>query len=280
MSGIVINIDPVILRLGGFELSWYGVVIAIAILAALLIAAREGPKRGISSRDILSGALWIILAGLVGAKLFHVIDNFGYYTSNPSQILQPQGLAIWGGLTGGGGAAILYARIKRIPLARAADVVAPALLVALIIGRIACIINGDAYGGVTGLPWGFIYVHPDALIPDHLSGLPTHPYPAYEMLWNLTALLVILKVRGHFRTDGLLFFTFVSLYSVGRFSLTFFRQENEFFGGLQQAQVLALIIFAVSVVMVIYLLRTKAQLEHKNRSLDLAGLRRYFTPNA
>ena len=257
MNGIVINIDPVILQLGGFELRWYSLTMILAIVAAVLITAHRGKKQGIAKEEIYSLALWVVIAGMVGARLFHVIDHWEHYAGNPLQIFQLQqgGLAIWGALAGGGTAAIVYAKLRHIPIGRLIDVIVPGLLVAQIIGRFGCIVNGDAYGGITGLPWAFIYVHPDASIPGNLFGVPTHPYPVYEIIWNALALLAILQLGRHFKKDGLLFLSYLSLYSLGRFVLTFVRQENITLWGLQQAQVLAIAIMIASVATFIYLSR-------------------------
>jgi phosphatidylglycerol:prolipoprotein diacylglycerol transferase len=259
MNGIVINIDPVIFRIGDFELRWYSIAIILAVIVAVIIAAHEGKRKGLPKNFIYSVAPWVLIAGLVGARLFHVIDQWEYYAGNPLYIFQVQqgGLAIWGGLFGGGVAAIAYARMRHIPIGRHADTVVPALLIAQIIGRFGCIVNGDAYGGATSLPWGFIYAHPNALIPSALFGIPTHPYPVYEILWNGAILLALLKLRYSFTKDGLLFFSYLSLYSLGRFALTFVRQENALFWQLQQAQVIAIATMFVSVATIIYLSRKR-----------------------
>jgi len=253
MNGIVINIDPVLFRLGAFELRWYSLAITLAIVAAVLIAAHLGKRKGIATEEIYSLALWVVISGIVGARLFHVIDHWEHYANNPLQILGFQGLAIWGALAGGGVALIIYTRVRHLPLGRLVDVVAPGLLVAQIIGRFGCIVNGDAYGGVTSLPWAFIFIHPGASIPSYLFGLPTHPYPVYEMIWNVLALLVILRLGRRFKKDGLVFLSYLSLYSLGRFVLTFVRQENITLWGLQQAQIIALLAIAASAVAMVYL---------------------------
>ena len=137
---------------------------------------------------------------------------------------------------------------------RLLDVLVPALLVAQIIGRFGCIVNGDAYGGPTGLPWGFIYVHPDAAIPSQLLGVPTHPYPVYEQILNLVALVLFYRFNKYSRHDGMIFLAYLAYYSVERFLLTFFRQETAFIGRLQEAQFIALLTLAASAAMFIYLL--------------------------
>ncbi len=257
MNGIVINIDPVIFHLGHFGLRWYSLAIILAIIAAVWMTTYKGKKKGIATEHIYSLAIWVVLGGIVGARLFHVIDHWEHYVNNPAQILGFQGLAIWGALAGGGLALIIYAKVRHLPLGRLVDVMAPGLLVAQIIGRFGCIVNGDAYGGITGVPWAFIYVNPGSSIPANFFGLPTHPYPVYEMLWNAIALIVILWLSHSFTYDGLVFLSSLSLFSLWRFTLTFARQGNQFFWGLQQAQIIALLTFLISLIVMVYFTKVR-----------------------
>lgn len=250
MDGIVISIDPTIAHLGPFEIRWYGLAIMVGVLVAVLLTAHRAKKVGIAQDHIYNLAIWVIVGGIVGARLFHVIDRFSDYVANPGAIFafQQGGLAIWGALAGGAIAALVYTRLKHIPMLRFFDAVTPGLLMAQMIGRIGCIINGDAYGGVTSLPWAFIYKHPNAAIPADLFGVPTHPYPVYEMLWNGLVLLIIWQVGKRFKLEGATFLSYLSLYALGRFVLTFVRQETIIMFGLQQAQMVALAVLVGALV--------------------------------
>ena len=154
MNGIIVNIDPVLLHLGHIEIRWYSIIILLAVIVAVVISVTEGKKKGLKSDDIYSLVPWVLIGGIVGARLFHVVDKWGYYIANPYQVfaIQQGGLAIWGALAGGGVAVVAYALLKRISLGRLVDVLTPGLITAQIIGRFACIINGDAAGGITTLP--------------------------------------------------------------------------------------------------------------------------------
>ncbi|MDD4859719.1 MAG: prolipoprotein diacylglyceryl transferase [Dehalococcoidales bacterium] len=254
-TGIIINIDPVMLRIGYFELRWYSFAIILGVIAAMFVAARDARKAGLPSEEIYYLLPWALAAGLLGARLFHVIDYWVYYMRYPLQIMaiQQGGLAIWGAMAGGIIAVIIYARVRRIPVLRLFDVLVPALLVAQIIGRAGCIINGDSPGSMTDLPWAFIYLNLDAVVPEGLYGVPTHPYPVYEMLWNGLVLGFLLAIRRRFKTDGMMFLSYLILYSVGRFGLSFVRIEDIVFLGLRQAQVIAVITVLVAVALFAFL---------------------------
>ncbi|MBI4302193.1 MAG: prolipoprotein diacylglyceryl transferase [Chloroflexi bacterium] len=254
MLAIGIGIDPIIGSFGAFSLRWYGLFVALAVLTGILVAVRLGRRVGLPEDMIYGVALWGVPGGIVGSRLFHVIDKWEYYSSHPAQIfsLQAGGEAIFGAIIGGAITGAIYAKVKGLPVGRIADVAAPGIILAQIVGRFGCIINGDAYGAPTSLPWAFIYNHPNALAP---LGVATQPYPVYEQLWDLVVFAILWRLWGWRRPPGALFFVYLSVYSFGRFFLTFLRQEEKFLFGLQEAHVVSLVVLAIGVFSLLYLLR-------------------------
>ena len=259
MNGITINIDPVIIQVGGFALRWYSLTFTGGIALAIWLTLREAKRKGLDTDKVTTVALWAVVGGLVGARLFHVVDRWDYYLSNPLEIVMVNhgGLAIWGGLITGGLAATLAARKERLPALKLADATVIGLIAGQMVGRVGCIINGDAYGGPTDMPWGFVYINPGAMIPEALKGIPTHPYPVYEVMWDLGLLGLLLFLRKREMPVGILFLLYVAGYAIGRFTLTFVRQEALWFWGLQEAQVVSLVAFALAVAGGVYVLRAR-----------------------
>src|SRR5262245_35536554 len=221
-------------------------MIAAGIALGVLVALREARRVGVAEDAVYSCALWGTIGGLVGARLFHVVDRIDFYIQNPLAALaiQEGGLAVWGAVVGGVAAGALYGRLAGLPFGRLADLAAPSLLLGQTVGRLGNLINGDAYGGSFDAPWSLIYVHQDALIPD--LGAPTHPYPLYEMLWNALVLGVLWRLRRQPHRDGGVFLAYLLLYGLGRFWLGFVRQETILLFGLQQAQLVALVMIALA----------------------------------
>lgn len=267
-NGIVFGIDPVAVQVGPLVLRWYGVFVALGIAVGIYVVLAEGRRRGLGEDSLYTCALWAILAGIVGARLLHVIDQADFYLQNPglSLSLGQGGLAMWGAILGGVLATIVYGRLRHLPVARIFDAAAPALVVGQMIGRIGSLINGDAWGSTTNLPWGFIYTSPEALMPPTSLGVPTHPYPLYEIIWGLATLGVLLLLRGWLRTDGLLFLVYLVVYSVGRFSLSFVREEPLALMGFQQAQVIAVITLALALPVLVYRLIVYEMLAHHEQA--------------
>lgn len=244
-SGIVIDIDPVIVHLGPFMLRWFSLFFGLAVLAGVIVGIREAGRLGIPRQAAERVALWSVVGGIVAARLFHVIDRWPEYAADPMRIpmVWNGGLAVYGGLIGGVATALAVALWTRIPAWRLADAAAPAMVLGQGLGRLACIPNGDAPGAPAALPWSFTYTHPDAMVPPELRGVPLHPYAVYELLFDLALFALLWRARKHpalERRPGLLFVLYAAVYSAGRFALTFYRIEREWAFGLQQAQVLSL----------------------------------------
>lgn len=256
---ITIGIDPVIAHLGPLALRWYSLAIITAIIIAVVVIRREFVFRGLPVDRYDTLVFWTVAAGILGARLFHVVDQRERYLADPARILafQEGGLAIYGAVAGGFVALAILSRVYRYPFLRVIDAIAPGLLLAQAFGRFGCIVNGDAWGGPTSGPIAFVYTNQRAFLPPDLLNVPTHPYPLYDMALNLIVFAVIWQLRKRNLPDGALFFIFAALYAPGRFLITYVRQERIWFWGLQEAQVIALVGFVVGVVALVWLLRRR-----------------------
>ncbi len=248
LGAITIDLDPVLAHLGPFALRWYSLFFAAGILAGAWLALREARRRGLDPDRLEPLAIAVVAGGLVGARLFHVIDRWELYSDDPLRVFNVAsgGLAVYGGIIGGVATGLVYGLRAGFPVWRLGDAGAPGILLGQAIGRIGCIPNGDVLGERSDLPWAFVYENPNSMVSADLLGVPTQPYAVYDALFNLALLAVVWRLRSVFRRDGLLFLTYAGLYATGRFLLTFLRTEKVWVWGLQEAQVLSLVVIVAA----------------------------------
>ena len=280
LASISIGINPNLIDAGNFILSWHGVMTFVAVATAVFLVARWGGKEGLNVDSIYSVAVWAIIGGVIGARILHVIDFWNeVYKDDIVSIFTvwSGGIAIYGAILGGFVGGALYIVIRNsdwflavwgkvfpfmgephranLPgIGRLADITAPALLIAMAIGRIGDVINGEHLSKATDLPWGVIYTHANS---PGIFRPPTHPAVAYELIFDLVLLAAIWPLRDRLRPRGVFFALYLGTYSIGRFFLSFLREEfNEYFGALNEAQVVAIIVVIITVPLLVW----KAQL--------------------
>ncbi|MFC1862613.1 prolipoprotein diacylglyceryl transferase [Thermodesulfobacteriota bacterium] len=147
---------PVLIEIGPLVIRWYGVMIAVACMVGLWVAGIEAERKGISKEKIQSFFIYAIIGGIVGARLYYVVfSDFTQFKTAPFSIfaIWQGGLAIHGGILGGLVVSVIYTRIQKISFWKLADTLAPSLILGQAIGRIGCLLNGDAHGYPTDQPW-------------------------------------------------------------------------------------------------------------------------------
>ena len=207
------------ISIGGLELRAYGLAIALGVIAAVWISRRRWAARGGDPDDISRIALWAVLAGLIGARLYHVLTDLHRFEGrwHHAFAVWEGGLGIPGGLIAGVGTGAYIAHRRGLPVAQLLDVVAPALPVAQAIGRLGNWFNQELFGRPTDLPWG-LEIDPEHRPAGYLEVATFHPTFLYEALWNLAlAGGLVLWERHHPGTrPGRLFALYVAGYAVGR----------------------------------------------------------------
>lgn len=268
---ITIGLDPNIIALGPFLFSWHGFFTFVAVAVAVMWVAHWAPKvlvghptfssdKATAEEEIkdmvYATAIWGILSGVIGARLVHVIDQWSeIYAQNPGQIIAvwQGGIALWGGILGGLAGASLYAYIRKFPVTKLMDLTAPALLLAQAIGRVGDIINGEHVSRATDMVWGVVWSHPKSPTYQAYGETPTHPAVGYELIWDLLGLWFIWYVlRGKVKPDGMLFVLYIGIYAFGRFFISFFREDKVWFLGLQQSQLISILVLAIVIPVIAY----------------------------
>lgn len=266
MSGV----NPVAFSFGNFEIRWYGIIIAIALIIGIVIAYFLAKYRGQKADEVINFAPFAVVAGVIGARLLHVLVNWSYYSENLSYIFafRRGGLAIQGVMLGGVLALAAFCKIRKLDFWAWVDIFAPALIFGQALGRWGNYFNQEAFGLPTSLPWG-IYIDPIYRPLDYSNAEFFHPTFFYEFLANLVLFGLLLLLHRLFKKkpdifpDGLIFCTYLGVYAVYRSIIEYYRVDSSYFLGMKVVYVLDILTIIAVLIMVNYLVK-----KFRNRKLQ------------
>jgi len=240
---------PILFEFGNFQIRSYGVIVALSFLLALWMSMREAERKALDPKLIQDFAVYGLLGGLIGARLYFVLFSApDYFFKHPWEIfaIWSGGIGIIGSLLGGFIVAVWFCRKRKIPLLKFGDTLAPGMALGQTAGQFACLLNGDSYGRPTNVPWAITYTDPRSLAP---LNIPLHPIEIYEMAAYFLVFLVIWKTRTKYPSDGFALYTYLTGYGVARFLLDFFRGDPAIFAwGVPAAQVFGAALILASLV--------------------------------
>jgi prolipoprotein diacylglyceryl transferase len=251
------------LNLGPFTLHLYGLILGIAIVAAVQLLDRTMGWQNLNRDRLMPIVLPATVSGIVGARIYHVLSKPRYYMDHPVESLQiwHGGLGIYGAIIGGVAVGLWLARRSRMPLLPLLDAAAPCWALGQAIGRWGNYVNQELFGKPTSLPWGLKVdreFRPDGYA-DHAT---YHPTFLYESLWCLLlagALLFALR-RWHSRPAGVVFAIYLAAYSLERLFVEHLRIDPaHHFGGLRQNEWVALAVFALSALAALTMWRRQSE---------------------
>jgi len=223
------HIDPVILRLGRFEIRWYGMMYVLGFIAGFFIIGYLAGKKKVklTGDDLWDYIFYLMLGVLIGGRLGYCLFYAPvYYFHEPLKVfaLWEGGMSFHGGFLGVALATAYYCWKKKVHFYDVGDIVAAATPVGLFLGRIGNFINGELYGRATDAAWGMVF-------PTDPEGLCRHPSQLYEAFLEglvIFVIVFILNIRG--ATRGVAMWTFILLYGLSRFFVEFFRQPDPHLG--------------------------------------------------
>jgi phosphatidylglycerol---prolipoprotein diacylglyceryl transferase len=235
-------IDPVAINIGIFQIRWYGIIMAFGFIMAYFISQKLAKYRNISKEDMSDYYIYFLVSSIIGARLWAVILNYQNYITNPLEIFAVWhgGMAIHGGIAGAVIATYYFTKKRNINFYDIADIMVIPTALGLALGRIGNLINQEFYGTPTSLPWGIYF-----------DNLPEkrHPSQIYESLKNLLIFSITLKLFLFKKLKrGTIFWIFILLYSLLRFSIEFLKDMSTFLS-LTYGQIISIPLIILSIIM-------------------------------
>ncbi|MFZ3171755.1 MAG: prolipoprotein diacylglyceryl transferase [Carboxydocellales bacterium] len=246
--GVIMH--PILAQIGPITLRWWGIMVALGILAGIWVAYREAIRVGLDGEKVLDFAFWAVLSGFLGARLWELIFTYENFADQPWRALMfwEGGLSIQGAVLGGLVAAIWFIRKYKLNFWQWADILAPGVILGQAIGRVGCLLNGDAFG-IPINSWLGVRYAPGTPAYSAFGDTPLFPAEIMEGAWDLAIFSLLLVYRKKKPFEGSLALGYFFLYSLGRFTLEFWRADSlTTIMNLKAAQITSAIVALVALV--------------------------------
>ncbi len=253
--------NPVALNLGFVTVTWYAIFIVSGMIIGIYIAQKEALKHKIERNLLEDYIFYVILSGLLGARIWYVLFSLGYYSANPAEIIAVWhgGLAIHGGLVGGLLYTLYFCKKNAIKIFELSDLAVPSLLIAQSIGRFGNFMNSEAHGGITTRDFLSGTLHlPDFIVNGmYIDGSYYQPTFLYESVWNIigfTLIMLVLRKRWRYSYGKITAF-YLMWYGFIRFFIEMMRTDALMLGPIKVAEFTSFVMFIAGVYIMTKLIR-------------------------
>lgn len=281
--GLTFHLNRVAFQIGDISVTWYGILITLGILLAMVFAMTQCKKFGIIPDKLIDVTLGGVVGGIVGARLYYVAFSWDTFKDDLSSIFKTWegGMAIYGGLIGAILVGALIVKLRKMRLLPVLDIACMGFLIGQAIGRWGNFVNVEAFGSNTSLPWGMTgeritsYLSNSANV-ETLNKLgvtvdalaPVHPCFLYESLWCALGFLLLFLYSKHRKFDGELFLMYTAWYGLGRGVIEGLRTDSLLLGSIRVSQLLAFIL-VIAAVIIWCVVRSRIKRAHDENYLKL-----------
>ncbi|MCF8027123.1 MAG: prolipoprotein diacylglyceryl transferase [Desulfobacteraceae bacterium] len=252
---------PVLFEIGPVTVYTYGFFVAAGALAAIVFARSQARRWGIDPDRITDLCFFLVIAAIVGSRLFYVAINGDYFIANSLEVLKiwSGGLVFYGGFVAALMTAVIFIRTHSLPFGLTADIAAMAVPLGHAFGRLGCFFAGCCHGSQCDLPWAVTFHNAHSLAP---LNTPIHPTQLYSAAANLAIFGLLLLFRSKRRFEGQLFLYYVLFYGIIRSFIEIFRGDDRgaFLAGvLSVSQVMGLSSAAAALVLMVWMLQKQGK---------------------
>lgn len=241
----------ILFELGPIKVHGYGLMIAIGVVLAFIIAEKRAPKKGLDEERIWPLGMWCALGGFLGAKVLYVITEWKSLFAGKMELRDIlYGFVVYGGIIGGILAGYLYCKVKKTNFLKYFDIIMPSIALAQGFGRIGCFLAGCCYGKETDAWYGMEFNHS---VYQDMIGVKVIPTQLVMSAANFVHFFLLVFIANKVKKDGVVAGCYLLFYSIGRFLIEFLRDDPR--GGvgvLSTSQFISLFIFAAGALMVLF----------------------------